>query len=117
MVNIKELSEKRGNCFSCGNLRKFTPCGRFECRIHCPREGDAMLSDTNQPLETDCKHWIVKTKQRIMVLQIGETEERLMSIENEHEKPLPRYITVNFKPYCFLSTPHEEIPQAAFCLS
>jgi len=69
MVAIKELSEKPGNCFSCGNLRKFTPCGHFECRIHNLKEGEAILCDTNNSPETDCKHWKIKTGQEPIIVE------------------------------------------------
>ena len=58
MVAIEELSNTPGNCFSCGNLKKFVPCGKWVCLVVGEK-----LTDTNQPLETDCKHWVEKKKQ------------------------------------------------------
>jgi uncharacterized protein YbaR (Trm112 family) len=66
MVNIKELSETPGNCFSCGKLHSFIPFGYFRCRFHGEPYGEFLefLCDTNNPPKTNCQHWIKKKGQK-----------------------------------------------------
>jgi hypothetical protein len=66
IINIKELSECPGNCYSCGYLRKFVPCGHFECNFYNPQGGDAILCDTNAPYQTNCIHWKEKRGRRVL---------------------------------------------------
>jgi hypothetical protein len=61
MVNIKELSHTPGNCFSCGYLNRFKPCGYFECQLY-----GEIVSDTNNPPKIDCTSWIKRFAQRIL---------------------------------------------------
>jgi len=94
MVKIKELSKTKGNCFSCGNLRKFIPCGHFECLVLNPEKGDATLTETNRPLKTDCEWWTGFTERKVWM-----AGNQLMSIENKRDVRQPQFIRINFIPY------------------
>jgi len=71
IIKLRELTETPGNCFSCGNLKKFTPLmeghsAKTKCKILHFSSDDEALSDSNHPLRYECECWKQKIDQKVL---------------------------------------------------